>query len=741
MCRGKCNSPFEERVLLPTGGFRSTQGKAPPSPAVQTDRTAGRTKKRQVARKGSEEAEVGVVPRPVRPVARTEELGSAARLPHFLARWSQVTDSQFILNIVANGYMIQFESEPYQEFFAPFELSDEDVIICKRKVEQFLLSGAIVRVQPCQGQFLSNIFPVIKKSLMDHRIIIDLSSLNEFVRKCVFKLDSLNMIMSMIRPQDFFVSIDISDAYYAVALHEVSMPYVTFVFMNALYQFACLPQGLSSAPRIFTKILRVVMMFLRSSGIRIAAWFDDLLLAASSASLCADQAHTALGTLTELGFLPNYEKSSLTPVQQISHLGLMWDSVSFTVAVLEPKLLDVQEKCRVALRSPVRLRHLASILGSIEYFRWGFPFAAVHYRGLQRFVNAKLAAGLSYSSKVTASDEARSDLTWWVDAGSSLPPRSLAPFCADLTLYTDASLLGWGGWVCDGREAFGGWSDDELLDHINVLELRAVLFLFRCFFSRTFDCSICIYSDSTSVVAYINHQGGTASRELCDLSLELWLFCIRRRIFINAAHLGGVYNCRADFLSRLAISDHSYSLNQCVFDDVCSLLDFPLTIDCFASRLNFKISTFISRYNDPDATLVDAFSVPWRDFLYLFPPYPVLDRVLAKFMYDAVGHGLLVCPYWPSQPWYATLLDLLIGEPILLPASAVDDPDGRLPRNTLLLACPISSRQQLQRGFRRGLPDVACGVSRGTLLSHTRCTGGSSMIGFIGGKGVTMRLL
>ena len=100
-------------------------------------------------------------------------------------------------------------------------------------------------------------------------------------------MDSLDYIISMIRPGDFFISIDISDAYYSIAMNIISTPILTFIFMHILYQFTCLPQGLTSAPRIFTRILRVVMTFLRAQSIRIAAWLVDLILAASSFALAA----------------------------------------------------------------------------------------------------------------------------------------------------------------------------------------------------------------------------------------------------------------------------------------------------------------------------------------------------------------------------------------------------------------------------------------------------------------------
>ena len=622
-------------------------------------------------------------------------------------------------------------------------MTSETIKICSYKVKKFLANGAIIVVQPSCDKidFLSNIFPVPKKSFQDHRIIIDLSELNEFVRKISFKMDSLDSIISMIRPGDFFVSIDISDAYYAIAMNILSMPFLTFYFLNVYYQFTCLPQGLTSAPRIFTHVMRIVMAHLRSRSLRISAWLDDLLLAASSASLAASQTTIALGTLEELGFIPNYKKSVLSPVQRISHLGLIWDSIEFTISVPLEKIQDIQSKCRKALSSRVSVRLLSSILGSIEYVRWGFPYAAVHYRLLQRFVNECLSHGLSYNSKVLASKSAKQDLQWWANSGSSLPPRSLHPFLADLTLTSDASKEGWGGWTCHNREASGLWSPSEKSLHINILELLTVLFLFQCFFQRTYDCSIAIKTDNSTAVAYINHQGGTKCDILCDLALELWRFCIKRRIMIKAFHLKGRENRRADYLSRLSPSDHSYFLKQKIFNRIKFSLKFDLVLDAFGSRLNAKLPLFISRFPDPFSACNDAFSVLWKDNIYLFPPIPILHRVLSKFISDKVGHGLLVCPYWPSQPWFPIILELLIASPFILPADSIMDENYRIPNLSRLLACPIGTSLQKQREFREGLPSVDSEALNVPLLLDTKNIGENSIIGFIENRIITVKSL
>ena len=46
--------------------------------------------------------------------------------------------------------------------------------------------------------------------------------------------------------------------------------------------------------------------------------------------------------------------------------------------------------------------------------------------------------------------------------------------CYDrVMLFTDASLLGWGA-HCEGTEFGGLWTEEESLEHITTLEMRAV---------------------------------------------------------------------------------------------------------------------------------------------------------------------------------------------------------------------------------------------------------------------------
>ncbi|OAD01063.1 hypothetical protein MUCCIDRAFT_112490 [Mucor lusitanicus CBS 277.49] len=69
-------------------------------------------------------------------------------------------------------------------------------------------------------------------------------------------------------------------------------------------------------------------------GIRVSAYLDDWLIIGSSAQ--GTQQHTTyvVGLLEQLGWLINYsQKSTLTPTQQIDHLGFQLDSRSMQAAL------------------------------------------------------------------------------------------------------------------------------------------------------------------------------------------------------------------------------------------------------------------------------------------------------------------------------------------------------------------------------------------------------------------------
>ena len=139
---------------------------------------------------------------------------------------------------------------------------------------------------------------------------------------------TLRQLLSAIRPGDWFTTIDLTDAYFHVAIHQDHRQFQRFALEGTAYEYLVLPFSLSLAPRTFTKCVEVALAPHREKGVRILAYLDDWAIIASSRERAAAQLSLSLSHIQMLDFSVNLQKSSLTPSQQFSFLGLEICSVS-----------------------------------------------------------------------------------------------------------------------------------------------------------------------------------------------------------------------------------------------------------------------------------------------------------------------------------------------------------------------------------------------------------------------------
>ncbi len=125
----------------------------------------------------------------------------------------------------------------------------------------------------------------------------------------------------------------------------------------------------------------------------------------------------------------------------------------------------------------------------------------------------------------------------------------LGSFAPQVMLYSDASLVSWGAHSEDFL-ASGTWTEEERTLSINALELLAVIRALQTDPTHWRGLRILIASDNTSTVAYFNHQGGTHSMTLMDLTYNLYEVVQLLGASIRARHIPGRLNRTADLLSR-----------------------------------------------------------------------------------------------------------------------------------------------------------------------------------------------
>jgi hypothetical protein len=60
-----------------------------------------------------------------------------------------------------------------------------------------------------------------------------------------------------------------------VPIHKDGRRFLRFDIQNRVFQFIALPFGITSGPRIFVKVISVVLAFLRSQRLHLHAYLDD----------------------------------------------------------------------------------------------------------------------------------------------------------------------------------------------------------------------------------------------------------------------------------------------------------------------------------------------------------------------------------------------------------------------------------------------------------------------------------
>ena len=183
-----------------------------------------------------------------------------------------------------------------------------------------------------QLHYSNSLFLVAKRS-GGKRPVINLRPLNRFIPNQRFRMESILLLKDILKPNSFLTKIDLKNAFYSIPIAKKSRKYLQFIYHNKLYQFCVLPFGISTAPRVFSKVLKPVIALLCTRRISLIIYLDDLLIAAGTYIDCLNHTKQVISLLESLGFRTNYEKSIIIPTQKLEFLGFIIDSTSTSLAL------------------------------------------------------------------------------------------------------------------------------------------------------------------------------------------------------------------------------------------------------------------------------------------------------------------------------------------------------------------------------------------------------------------------
>ena len=573
-----------------------------------------------------------------------DHVAQPSRLKSCLATWRAAGASGSLLADLVLGVRWRWAGRPPPRLRQPNPHLDwEQEQAVDSELARLLSLGAVREVHALPHCCLP-VF-VVKKSSGKFRLVHDLRLVNQFLDVPKFRLEGLPLVRQLAQDGDLSCTVDLSDAYLHFPVHRRFQRFLGFAWGGRFFVWSALPFGLALSPRVFVKALRPVLARLRSQELRVVSFFDDFLLLAQP-EVAAQHRQCLLSTLREFGLKVNLSK--VTQLESSTKfLGVLVDT---SASPLFRPAGETRKNLRslaqsVAKSAVVSARRLAALLGLANFLVQSVPRAALFCRRLQHV----LALRRSWSDLLSLGPAEREDLRELVKLVRNPVPRRLRPPPPGLRVETDASRWGWGATLSDdGPPALGAWSREQAVVSSNRRELAAVQQAVDAFADRLLCSEVAVVTDNSVTASYLSKLGGRVP-ELHEQARALLTSLWRRGLSLEASFRPGSQNAVADFLSRP--DPYGLCVSPSLFQNEAAFLG-PQAVDAFSTPSNAVLPRFWSRVLLPGAAAADALQQPWTGLdLWLFPPFPLLPRVLDKLSREPPRRASLLVPWWPAQSW------------------------------------------------------------------------------------------
>ena len=613
-------------------------------------------------------------------ITEMNETPVGGRLKFKWQNWKTFGASKKIVRWLRKGYMLPFNighedlakqhmsktSDP--DLVAQYEPDTEKAIVLKMMMDTLLKKNVIVKMKKEEQGFFNRVFLRPKKApdtetRMEKRwrLILDVSGLNKFLRIKHFTMETAEKIRNEVEPDTWATSVDLTDAYHHLPIHENYQNYLAFEIAGVNYKYVACPFGLSPIPQVFTEVMTSLKIHMReNTNSLVFQYIDDWLLIADTPEQVLADTIKFVNLCIELGVIVNPDKSQLVPTQSLEHLGFEWDFKQAQIAVPTKKVAEITALCQnYADAHHVRLPCLESLQGKLISVEKAVPYGRIHYRRFQREV-VRSTRQARNNRNVALSVQAKADLRWWSQHSHVASPSPCRRRIPSTVVTTDASLTGWGV-VLNNQTWKGTWTRRESSLHINELELITTLKALKLISTQIQGDQVQFLIDNKTTCCYINRQGGTKSIRMNALARKLWLLAEDLNIHLSAMFIKGKNNVIADMLSRQGqIIKAEWTLSMKTFEWVSQMSPWGAPkVDLFANAMTNRLPKYMSPCPDGQAIAVDALVSPWPDTtLYAFPPTTILDQVMIKIQQEKPKKLLLIAPHWPITTWFSSLKNL-----------------------------------------------------------------------------------
>ena len=232
--------------------------------------------------------------------------------------WRYIEAPNEIIKVIDNGYRIPFINTPAPAIFKNNKSARDHSEFVAEAIQELLTKNLITELDHAPDYV--NPLSVSVQNSGKKRLILDLRYINQFVWKQKVCFEDWEIALQFFQKDDYMISFDLKSGYHHIDIFEEHCKYLCFSWsfkgIDKYFSFQVLPFGLSTAPYIFTKLMRSLVKHWRNKDIFVVVFLDDGWIRAPSFSECNHIAQLIRTDLLSAGLVPNVEKSVWTPVQK-----------------------------------------------------------------------------------------------------------------------------------------------------------------------------------------------------------------------------------------------------------------------------------------------------------------------------------------------------------------------------------------------------------------------------------------
>lgn len=200
------------------------------------------------------------------------------RLKSHSAFWRSISPPDHILNVIEHGYVIPLVSEPPTMFSKNNKSALNHTVFVTKAIQELHKLDTIEVTQ--SKPFVVNPLTVSVQSSGKKRLILDLRQVNEYIEKVHVKFEDMRTALMFLQKGGYVFKFDLKSGYHHVDICQEHVKYLGFSWVNkgiqSFYRFKQLPFGLSSAPHIFTKLIRPLVKKWRGEGKSIVVYSSSI---------------------------------------------------------------------------------------------------------------------------------------------------------------------------------------------------------------------------------------------------------------------------------------------------------------------------------------------------------------------------------------------------------------------------------------------------------------------------------